>query len=1328
MNHKLLCWLLAGWPLWAGAEALTDGSVGPVQSLSGQFTVPQALGALRGANLFHSFQTFNINSGESATFTGDNGIQNVISRVTGPGITTINGPLISKVGQADFYFINPNGVTFRSGASIDVPAAFKVSTASELRFPGGVAFSAANPQGSGLSAERPESFGFLGNQSGQITARLANMQAKPGAAVELVGRSVSLDSAVIVAEGGSVRLEGVGAGNHSASVAVPSASAKGAVDIEASIVDVSGDGGGRLALQGRQVAIVGSGLYADNLGDADAGTGISVRADSLSVGNGSEVYARAGADGRAGGIILDIAGTADVDGGSHIASQTFGRGAAGDITGHFGTLSMRNLSIISAATRGQGHAGAVNITTGHIRLSASQIDADSYANATGDAGPVTLNSGRIEATGSFISARTSGDGRGGELRVTAKDIVLDHSKIQSTAQSAEPGATLGGGGNVHVEATHALTMRAGKIVSWSEGAGDAGNIDVRAGSAHLDEASSVDAHSDGPGNAGAISVAVTDGLYLGRGSDIVSNSYLSGNAGDIVVRAGRLEIDGQGMVDGQGEPLVTGIRSAASGRHGAAGNIGVNVKGDIAMRDGSIASSSSGDGAAGGIDIRAANLQMSQHSEILADSAASGGTGEVRLTAAGMALDTGSVISSSARAASRPGSIRIDADTLRLDNGAEIDTTAYGKAGQAGSIDVTAKTRLDIGRQSSIHADNFGASQGGAIHIATGTLHLHDRASLHTIAAAGAAGQAGDISVQADTIRLTGDSYISSENQRGASGDAGNITLAASDALELDNSQISSGTSGAGRGGTVAVSADAISLQNHSQISTAATKGSSGPAGDVSVTAADLLDIGHDAYITSDTYGAGRGGSVQVNAGRLRLHDNGSIQTIALTDSGASAGNIDINVSGDMALSRLGKVDSSAVAASNAGGVRVHAGQLSLDTISGIGTTAVDGDGGDIHIRTDAGLSAKDSFILAFAKGHGAGRGGSILLNVGGDLAINGGGISAETVGSGDAGRIDISAANMALDNGALISTGILGSGRGGGLSIEAHAIRLDHRASIQSTAAAGSSGDAGAVAVTAHAGLALDNGGTIEADTFGAGHAGAVTVSADAISLDHAAQIRTATQRGATGSAGNVQVTAQQGLALATGSQISSSAEGSGDAGSVNVQSGNLLLVDSAIATAAQDGDGGPINIQGGQWLWLKDSQITTSVLGQTNGNGGDITLAGGYLVMQTGFIQANTAAPRATGGNIHLRVDGLIPSGGSLLLGGDEIVESARGQFGRNIIQAAAPNGIGGILDLGGLQLDLNSAISKLHTAPLDVSSLLPDYCRLGVGSSFTRAGRGG
>jgi filamentous hemagglutinin family protein len=167
---KIIPWLLPSLsllvttiPVFAEGIA-TDGSVGALQNLTGTaIAIPQELGKTVGNNLFHSFSDFNINTGQTVTFKGSDSLQNVISRVSGNNPSVIDGVLKSDIKNADFYFINPHGITFNANAQVDVPAAFHVSTADKMEFGknGGV-FYVDMSRDSQLSSEPPSAFGFLG--------------------------------------------------------------------------------------------------------------------------------------------------------------------------------------------------------------------------------------------------------------------------------------------------------------------------------------------------------------------------------------------------------------------------------------------------------------------------------------------------------------------------------------------------------------------------------------------------------------------------------------------------------------------------------------------------------------------------------------------------------------------------------------------------------------------------------------------------------------------------------------------------------------------------------------------------------------------------------------------------------------------------------------------------------------------------------------------------------------------------------------------------------------------------------------------------------------
>jgi filamentous hemagglutinin family protein len=66
-------------------------------------------GAIRGTNLFHSFQQFNVDSGRGVYFANPSGIANIFSRVTGSNVFNIFGRL-GVLGNANLFLLNPNGI------------------------------------------------------------------------------------------------------------------------------------------------------------------------------------------------------------------------------------------------------------------------------------------------------------------------------------------------------------------------------------------------------------------------------------------------------------------------------------------------------------------------------------------------------------------------------------------------------------------------------------------------------------------------------------------------------------------------------------------------------------------------------------------------------------------------------------------------------------------------------------------------------------------------------------------------------------------------------------------------------------------------------------------------------------------------------------------------------------------------------------------------------------------------------------------------------------------------------------------------------------------
>ena len=353
--------------------------------------------------------------------------------------------------------------------------------------------------------------------------------------------------------------------------------------------------------------------------------------------------------------------------------------------------------------------------------------------------------------------------------------------------------------------------------------------------------------------------------------------------------------------------------------------------------------------------------------------------------------------------------------------------------------------------------------------------------------------------------------------------------------------------------------------------------------------------------------------------------------------------------------------------------------------------------------------------------------------------------VATDTAGTGSAGNVKISASNLLVDqseissatlpgstgnggsvevlladrlnlaNGAIISTSTQGAGRAGSIDIRAGDVAvLGSSTSIQATAAVGSSGQTGNVNIIAARSVTLEDGATL-------------SIQNDALQTDFSlarSSVDTVKPLGIV--PGSLSIAAA-GITI-DGAQVGANSTGNIAASNLRFDaSEGLTLRNASLTTTARGGDGGGINLAAGGMLTVDHSQVTTSVLGSESGNGGDIRLHAGTLLMDTGFIQANTAAPDAAGGNVNVDV-GLLVTTGVLLLGGDQPFTFDPNLIGVNVIQAASPNGISGNVNVTGPIIDTAGNLRGLSAKPAENPALESDLCRRSARSTFTRVVNGG
>jgi hypothetical protein len=423
-----------------------------------------------------------------------------------------------------------------------------------------------------------------------------------------------------------------------------------------------------------------------------------------------------------------------------------------------------------------------------------------------------------------------------------------------------------------------------------------------------------------------------------------------------------------------------------------------------------------------------------------------------------------------------------------------------------------------------------------------------------------------------------------------------------------------------------------------------------------------------------------------------------------------------IDLAGDLAM-----LDGAQLASFSQG--RGSAGSI---TLTGVNLRMIGGD-------QQRSIIQSDTFTL--------GEGGEITLNLTGDLAMQQAAISSQTQGAADAGSIRIQARNLTMDGvgrPTLITSSAFASGSAGAIRLDIGDRLMFQDGGVITTSSVGE-GDAGVIEITAGQ-LEMDGSNKgqptlIASEARGEGEGlvggvGDISIQAGEILLRNDANISIAA-RGSSDQSGE-----QRRIRLETGrlglSRSTITAESDGDTPAANIEihaDGELVIADrTAITTASEQADAGEIRISGGR-LSLEHSRITTSVSGE-QGNGGNIQLNHDGVIMDQGFIQANTAAQGASGGEITLESPYLlVPRTQAFITGGDQRLDYDP-ERPASVIQAAAPDGISGQIEIEVPEIDLSASVLAVDAGLARLIELAPNPCRLGqsgIPSSLSLVGRG-
>ncbi|MEM9087888.1 MAG: CHAT domain-containing protein [Cyanobacteria bacterium P01_F01_bin.53] len=204
-------------PQEAVAEILptTEGTATEVTTLGTpsheQFNITGGQRSYEGNNLFHSFEQFNLEAGQTANFITNPDIQNIFSQITGQA-SSIDGRLQILGSEADLYLMNPAGILFGANAQLNLPGSLSATTATAMGFGDQwLNLLVAPTQSTDYTAltGTPTAFDFA---SAGAVINTGHLAVRPGEALSLIGGTV-INTGELSAPGGTLTLTAVEAGN-----------------------------------------------------------------------------------------------------------------------------------------------------------------------------------------------------------------------------------------------------------------------------------------------------------------------------------------------------------------------------------------------------------------------------------------------------------------------------------------------------------------------------------------------------------------------------------------------------------------------------------------------------------------------------------------------------------------------------------------------------------------------------------------------------------------------------------------------------------------------------------------------------------------------------------------------------------------------------------------------------------------------------------------------------------------------------------------------------------------------------------------------------------
>ena len=779
---------------------------------------------------------------------------------------------------------------------------------------------------------------------------------------------------------------------------------------------------------------------------------------------------------------------------------------------------------------------------GEIHLSQG---ANATVSSAAGAGTVLIRAGQL-VVDSFasVNANTTGSGNGAEIgiEVRANEVVLTGGG-QLVAFTNGPGRA----GHIDISADKLLVASGAFVNSGTFSTAAARNVNVNVGTLEIRDGGAIIVQTQGPADGGNLDVTARD-LVMSGVNGTSNTGLFAGQFGAGTGRAGNLTVNAESIsMVGSGDPnLVTGVFGSTFGP-GAGGAVHVTAETLNMGSNTGVQNTTFGPGAGGTLAVNVKEFSITGSATpniftgIFANSFGSGRGGSIQVAADRITLANHAAISAAGFRSGDAGSVAVSARSLEISSGSSIFTNVLFGSGNAGNLSVSADSLLITGFRDATNpfastleftglSTSTGAlgQRGGDMSVTAGTIVLNDKASIFS--SSSGAGAAGNIRITADELRVSGRSAISTNAFASGPGGgieivAGKLTLEGAGApLGPNDSVVSAIASQAGTGG--------------------------GAAGHITIKAGQL-EVLDGAKISTQTFGPGNGGDLQISADSVLV--SGINAELEAHLRGVSGGHVNSARSAILASSERSLIGDAATG--NAGRIRIEAANIRLNAGGSISSsTDTPGAGGRIELVADTVSLAGGALISAESStSANAGKAGDVSISARGTVEIAG---SSVTTAADHAagGSIAIQGNEVRLVDGALVSANSSGAGDAGNISIAAAgALQLTN--SVVSTEAV--QADGGNISLTAQHKVQLTDAQVTTSVESGVGGGGNILIDPQFVILK--ASSITANAFGGPG--GNITIVAENYLADASSVVQASSALST--PGTVRIQSPENTIAD---------------------------------------------------------------------------------------------------------------------------------------------------------------------